>query len=189
MDWLFGLRLSGSLIHFGNLYAAQISSPCPCFEPLSHHNVDVQWSRAREKILSLACKITKRCVAAYLFLCFCACGKGGGERRLNTTSKSVHDRNITKLDVSNPSGIWISLEWIGPQMSRCFWGKKRFWYNALQSVNNNPQWEIIQRGKKRASLPEEDASEIWDVTFSITNNERVPLSAGNLLGNCITFMA
>lgn len=33
----------------------------------------------------------------------------------------------------------------------------------------------IQKGK-RVRLPKEDANEIWDITFSITNNELVPLS-------------
>lgn len=38
----------------------------------------------------------------------------------------------------------------------------------------------IQKGK-RVRLPEEDASEIWDITFSITNNEVAPLSVGGFL--------
>lgn len=34
----------------------------------------------------------------------------------------------------------------------------------------------IQKGKQ-VGLPEEDANEIWDITFGIVNNEKVPLSA------------
>lgn len=58
-----------------------------------------------------------RCIC---FSCFWDCGKGGRGRMFEYYTPCVHDRNITKLDVSNPLGIWISLEWIGSQMSRCF---------------------------------------------------------------------
>lgn len=60
-------------------------------------------------------------ICRFVFLCLWWRGRG---RLFERYIQSMHDRNITKLDVSNPPGMWISLEWISTQMSRCFWGKR-----------------------------------------------------------------
>lgn len=69
--------------------------------------MNMRFFQAHEMILSLASKITIRCVAVYLggffvFLCLWQRGRGS---LFEYYIQSVHDRNITKLDVSNPSGI------------------------------------------------------------------------------------
>lgn len=89
---------------------------CPYFEPLSSYqtvmwmsNEDMNMRFFEEMILGLADKITIRYVAAYLgFLCVCVflcLWQRGRGRLFEYYIQSVHDRNITKLDVSNPSGI------------------------------------------------------------------------------------
>lgn len=60
------------------------------------------------------------------------------------------------------------LKWVGVLR------KERRWYKHTEASKQQSTMKI-QKGK-RVELPEEDASEIWDITFSLPNNEVVPLS-------------
>lgn len=61
-------------------------------------------------------------------------------------------------------------------MSRCFEEREALMEHAEASKQQSTM--KIQKGL-RVRLPEEDANEIWDIAFSIENNEIVPLSTGD----------
>lgn len=100
--------------------------------------------------------IVLQCICEVFFVFLCLWQRGRG-RPFEYYIQSVHDRNITKLDASNPSGIWISLEWIRPQMSRCFeereaditrWSQSTTIHNentkrkASEAARGRCQWDL-----------------------------------------------
>lgn len=115
-------------------------------------------SKRVRKYFAWHAKITTPCVVvAYLFLCLCARGKGGGGMLFEYYIQSVHDSNITKLDASNPLGIWISLEWIRPQTSRCF-EEKRDTAMTQAVASKRQSTTKTQKWGKWVSLPGVDAN-------------------------------